>query len=262
MRVRRLLQPRIRSLVDRIVDGCARLEGGSGDVHDLRTDCRRLRSILSAYAPMLKASPARRVDRDLQRLMAMLGVCRDAEVARDLLEALDPDGRDELDALEAAFAGALAQLRSWLVSPEGRHATERLRAYAANVPWTHHAERPAKRAVARTLDHERRRIRRRAHRARHTHPGDTQDRRLHAVRRAVKQANDASAVASLARSQRRLSKEWREAQDVLGRHHDLVMLRAELRRYEADEQVHLEAVNAEAEAAHADAMRTVRSLGR
>lgn len=259
--MRRLLEPQIRSLVDRIVEGCAVLEAGPLDVHGLRTDCRRLRSLLGAYAPLLKARPAHRVDRGLSRLMSLLGAVRDADVARDLLAALDPDGRDELDALSAMATQALADVQAWLSSADGRRAITQVRAFAEDVPWTHRAERPAKRVVAHTLHHERRRIGRRAHRARRTHPGDAQDRRIHAVRRAVKRANDAAAAAARESSKHR-SRELREAQDVLGRHHDLVILRAELRRYEADEWVHLEAVNAETESAHAEAMRTVRWLDR
>lgn len=262
MRARRLLEPQISSLVDHIVSGCALLDGGDGDVHDLRTDCRRVRSILRAYAPLFEDPPARRTDADLRRLMELLGTIRDADVARDLLMAMDPDARDECDALQAASELATAGVRTWLASDDGRHAIARLTAFAETVPWTRRARRSATKVVARTLVHEQRRIQRRSHRARHTHRGDGQDRRLHSVRRAVKRANDASAACALDPAQLRCRTEWREAQDVLGRHHDLVVLREELRRYEADEREHLTVVNSESESAHAAAMRTLRRLDR
>lgn len=262
MRARRLLEPQIRALVDEIVEGCVALEAGAGDVHDVRTSCRRVRSLLAAYAPLFKRTPARAVDRDLRELMTALGAVRDAEVAHELLASMDPDGRDELDALEAAEMQTRREVWTWLSSVEGRRAIGQLASFADDVPWTRRARRPARKVVARTVAHERHRVQVRAARARHTHLGDEQDRRLHAVRRAVKRANDASARGHLSSTLRHDRRRWRTAQDVLGRHHDLVMLREELRHYEADEGEHLEAVNAEAEAAQTEAMRTVRRLSR
>lgn len=88
-------------------------------VHQMRVACRRLRSALKTFRPLLDDETVTYLREELRWLASELGEVRDAEVQRDRLSALTTDDRvrdfiiETLDErLRAATSGALAALRS------------------------------------------------------------------------------------------------------------------------------------------------------
>ncbi|MFT3915157.1 MAG: CHAD domain-containing protein [Anaeromyxobacteraceae bacterium] len=90
----------------------ARLSGDADPeaLHDFRVELRRLRSLLRAFRPWLRAGPRRRHLRALRRLAAGTGASRDAEVQLAVLAGerarIPPDRRAGLDWLVARLEAA------------------------------------------------------------------------------------------------------------------------------------------------------------
>jgi CHAD domain-containing protein len=67
----------------------ARLDAASpADIHDARVAARRLRSLLATFGPLLEERSSRRLRRRLRDLAGALSGVREADVRRDLLQAL------------------------------------------------------------------------------------------------------------------------------------------------------------------------------
>jgi len=64
-------------------------------VHDMRVATRRLRSALRDFAPVLRKSPLKNVNKNLKRLADSLGAARDLDVAIVALEKLHTKAGDE-----------------------------------------------------------------------------------------------------------------------------------------------------------------------
>jgi CHAD domain-containing protein len=98
----------------------APLSGGDTAVHQMRVGCRRLRSDLLTFRPLLDPVWADRLRAELSWIAGALGGARDVEVLRarlrrtaaaDPLSPLDPDAIARFDAeLEARHSAALAAL--------------------------------------------------------------------------------------------------------------------------------------------------------
>jgi CHAD domain-containing protein len=122
----------IRRNVERLLahDPLVRLRAAVGDddtaVHQMRVGCRRLRSDLRTFAPLVRSGWARPLRAELKWLAGVLGAARDAEVLRarlrrtaaaDPLCPLDGPAVDRLDAVlgarqDQALAGVDEALRS------------------------------------------------------------------------------------------------------------------------------------------------------
>jgi len=116
----------VRRGVDRILssDPLVRLRATVGDddsaVHQMRVGCRRLRSDLRTFAPLVDQGWARPLRDELSWLAGVLGAARDAEVLRDRLRrtagadplcSLDPASVARIDAeLAVRHEEALVQL--------------------------------------------------------------------------------------------------------------------------------------------------------
>jgi CHAD domain-containing protein len=116
----------VRRGVERILssDPLVRLRATVGDsdtaVHQMRVGCRRLRSDLRTFAPLVEQGWARQLRDELSWLAGVLGAARDAEVLRDRLRRtagadplspLDPASVARIDAeLAARHEEALVQL--------------------------------------------------------------------------------------------------------------------------------------------------------
>lgn len=88
-------------------------------VHQLRVSCRRLRSGLRAFAPLLDPDTVAFLRSELAWLAAEMGQIRDAEVQREILTSKAPDESTRefiatsIDArMRAAISSAMAALRS------------------------------------------------------------------------------------------------------------------------------------------------------
>ncbi|RLQ00551.1 CYTH and CHAD domain-containing protein [Micromonospora sp. CV4] len=206
--------------------------GGGGDsaVHQMRVACRRLRTDLRTFAPLVRKSWSRSLRAELRWLADVLGAARDAEVLRDRLRRtatadplspLDPGAVDRLDAALAERQRlALAAVHEALRSPRYRALVDAL-VLAARAPrLTRRAAAPAERALPGLVARPWRQL---------TGPDGVHaldplapDDRWHTVRKEGKQARYAvnAVVPALGKGPRRLARALARVQDVLGEHQD------------------------------------------
>ncbi|MFF5052352.1 CHAD domain-containing protein [Micromonospora sp. NPDC000663] len=209
-----------------------RAPAATGDtaVHQMRVACRRLRSDLRTFQPLVRKSWSRPLRDELHWLAGVLGAARDAEVLRerlrgtadaDPLSPLDAGAVDRLDeALAARQRVAHAAIDEALRSPRYLALVDAL-VLAARAPrLTRRAATPAARALPKLVARPWRRL---------TGPDgvdgldpSSPDERWHAVRKQGKQTRYAvNAVApAVDRAARRLSRALAGVQDVLGEHQD------------------------------------------
>ncbi|MBM0234290.1 CYTH and CHAD domain-containing protein [Micromonospora sp. STR1_7] len=203
---------------------------GDTAVHQMRVACRRLRSDLRTFQPLVRRSWARPLRDELRWLAGVLGAARDAEVLRerlrrtaaaDPLSPLDAGAVDRLDeALTARQRVAHAAIDEALRSPRYLALVDAL-VLAARAPrLTRRAATPAARALPRLVARPWRRL---------TGPDgvdgldpSSPDERWHAVRKQGKQARYAVNAVSPAvdKAARHLSRALAGVQDVLGEHQD------------------------------------------
>ncbi|MBV1848687.1 CHAD domain-containing protein [Catellatospora tritici] len=210
----------------------APLPDGDSAVHRMRVGCRRLRSDLRTFAPLVDQSWSVPLRAELRWLAALLGGARDAEVQRARLWAtaaadpshpLAPADVAALDGLlaarrEAAYREVLAGLDT------NRYAVlaGRLAAACAHLPLTDAAF-----ATIHPADLVRRPLRQ-LRRGRHGVPGApdltvaSPDVDWHGVRISAKRARYAAEAAGLGRRAKVLAK----LQDLLGEHQDAVVAAA------------------------------------
>ncbi|WP_422738729.1 CHAD domain-containing protein [Micromonospora sp. WMMD729] len=204
--------------------------GGDSAVHQMRVACRRLRSDLRTFRPLVRRSWARPLRDELRWLAGVLGGARDAEVLRarlrrtataDPLSPLDPDAVDRLDdALAQRQRQALAAIDEALRSPRYLALVDAL-VLAARAPrLTRRASTPAARTLPKLVARPWRQL---------TGPDGVDgldplapDDRWHAVRKQGKQARYAvtAVLPAVGRDARRLARALARVQDVLGEHQD------------------------------------------
>lgn len=209
----------------------------SDGVHELRVACRRLRSILAAYRPVLDRQVTDRLRGELQELGVRLSGARDGQVALARLGALVEAQPSELvlgpvaaRLQQAAQADALA----------GRKAAERalgdaryfallddLHALVQHPPFAAAAESPAEEVLADALRRARKRLRRRIRRARQGPSAE----HLHEVRKAAKRARYTAEVAAgvMAGPAQELADCGERIQEALGERQDTVVIRERCR---------------------------------
>jgi CHAD domain-containing protein len=157
----------IRTGVNRLLahDPLVRLRAPVGDddtaVHQMRVGCRRLRSDLRSFAPLVRGGWAGPLREELKWLAGVLGGARDAEVLRqrlrrtaaaDPLAPLDAGAVERIDAVLAARQeAALAQVDEALASPRYAALVETLIAATRAPELTGKAERPAAEVLARLV---------------------------------------------------------------------------------------------------------------
>lgn len=210
------------------------LPGGDTAVHQMRVGCRRLRSDLKTFKPILDAAWVTRLRAELAWLAGALGAVRDAEVLRthlhhtaeaDPVAPLDEAGVARIDAeLAARYRAALAGLDAVLLDSRYHRLLDELVEAARQPRFTARAGRPARvllpRLAAKPWHH--------LAYGRHGVTGagelDSQspDQQWHEVRIQAKRARYAvEAVASVSHDEAvRLGKAIGKLQTQLGRHQD------------------------------------------
>ncbi len=207
--------------------------GAPDGVHQVRVTCRRLRSVLAAFRPVLDAGQAEPVRAELQWIGAQLAGSRDAEVAvahlRDTVGAQPPEfvlgpiaARLQQEDLRDEVAGENAARRA-LSRPRYLAALDALADLVAAPPLTDRAAEPAAPVLAEVLGHTGRRLRRTVRRAR-----DNDDpAALHEVRKAAKRLRYTAEVAAdvLGDPVPELLTALEDVQQVLGDRQDTVLTR-------------------------------------
>ncbi|MFD3354923.1 CYTH and CHAD domain-containing protein [Streptomyces fradiae] len=210
-------------------------------LHDLRVAARRLRSALRTHRKVLDRAATDPIARELRRLGRELGAGRDQEVLDTRIGAalhtvprtlqLGPV-RGRLTRWSAA-RGAGARGRVLQVLDSDRHLAllDRLDALLADPPLRPAAAKAPGKVLAKAVLKDHARVAARLERALALPPGPDRDTALHATRKAAKRARYAAELAepALGRPARRLAKDMKRLQRLLGDHQDSVVTRRALR---------------------------------
>ena len=236
--VLRYVDERIRALVD--LDPAVRRDLPDA-VHRMRTTCRRLRSVLRSYRPVLDRKVTDPVRDELKWLGTELGAERDHEVLRERLGA-----RIEALPRELVFGAASARLQVWdvgdtsearlrtiatLNSPRYLALLNSLASLTERPPLRGKAARQPEKVMAKAILKEYGRLSDRMTHALELPPGTKRDKALHEARKAAKKTRYATEPArdSLGKPAKRLGKRVKAVQQVLGDHQDSVVARDALR---------------------------------
>ncbi|MGY1601940.1 CYTH and CHAD domain-containing protein [Geodermatophilus sp. SYSU D00815] len=237
--VRAALAAQVQALQD--ADLMVRTEQAEG-VHDLRVACRRLRSILAAYRPVLARQHTDGIRDELRWLGQEFSGARDAEVALEHLRGLVREQPVELVLGPVAarlqqeevkdHAKGTADATRTLRSERYLALRDRLDALVAEPPFTGEADQPAAPVLRAVLARTVRRLRRDVRSARSAEEQAARDHLLHETRKAAKRVRYTAEVAApvLGTAVADLVGVMKELQDVLGERQDTVVTRAECRR--------------------------------
>ncbi|MGY1811192.1 CYTH and CHAD domain-containing protein [Blastococcus sp. SYSU D00820] len=214
--------------------------GAPEGVHDVRVACRRLRSILAAFRPVLDREATEPVREELRWVGAQLSAARDGEVAlthlRALVDAQPPElvrgpvvARLQTAVVRDAETGRRRALRT-LADRRYLAVLDALAALVADPPLTGRAEEPARPVLAAAVRRTGRRLAERIEAARAAE-GDG-GAALHDVRKAAKRVRYTAEVATphLGEPAAALVAAMQEVQDALGAVQDTVATREECLR--------------------------------
>ena len=224
---------RLQALRD--ADLAVRTEQPEG-VHDLRVACRRLRSILAAFRPVLDREHTDPLRAELQWVGAQLSGARDAEVAlahlRELVAAQPVElvlgpvaARLQQTQIKDHAAGA-RQVTRTLTDRRYLQLLDALDALLADPPLAEQAGEPAPAQLADAVRRSGKRLRRMVEAAREAE-GDERHHLLHEVRKAAKRVRYTAEVAEVEFGEPAgaLVACTKEVQDRLGAAQDTVVTR-------------------------------------
>jgi CHAD domain-containing protein len=228
--VRAALELQVRALQD--ADLMVRT-GQPDGVHQVRVACRRLRSLLAAFRPVLDRAQTDPLREELAQVGAALSPTRDSEVAlahlRDLVAAqpaelvLGPVAARLQQAVVKEDQAGDESARKALSSAAYLQLRDDLDALVAAPPLTADAGRPADEVLREVLAHAGRRLRRAVHAARDSEHAEA----LHDVRKAAKRVRYTAeaAVPVLGRPVAELVGALKGVQEVLGDRQDTFVTR-------------------------------------
>jgi CHAD domain-containing protein len=237
-------QHSIEGALDRLLEHDYRLRLAPSDppteaVHQARVACRRLRSDLKTFSPLLDPIWLAHTTTELKWLGTVLGRVRDADVLGRRLAGeksdgpLEAQGQRDLCAMVAEerrqYAAELAEV---VEGPRYFSLLERLHAAAQGPPFyvqrktrstsgqPLRIENPARKALPPLVEIQWKALRRRKRKA-GRHPSDRQ---LHRIRIGAKQLRYAAEAAApvMGKPARRMARRAEMVQTVLGDHHDAV----------------------------------------
>ena len=208
-------------------------------VHQARVACRRLRSALATYRPLVDREVTDPIRTEIKWLGRALADARDAKVVRDRLRAMvdaEPDDvvvgpvRRRLDTTfgERARAG-WAQVDETLSSDRYFDLLTDLDRLVADPPWTEKAARPAEDVLPRRVRKDWRRLKRRMA---NLDEAEDRDAELHEVRKDAKRLRYAAEAVHTVwgKDAKRLAKAAKKLTSHLGELQDTVMSRPDLLR--------------------------------
>lgn len=196
------------------------LPDGDTPVHQLRVGCRRLRSALRAFAPVLQKPWATQIRDELGWFASLLGAARDTEVLRnrlaltaaaDLLAPMDPAVIEAIDATlaqrkSAALAGAAKAMR-------GKRYVDLIELLTLATHEIPFAKRPSAKATAELTGAPAKKLAREVS----SLTADAPDEQWHKVRIHVKRARYTAEAAGQPKA---VVKSLAALQDLLGEHQD------------------------------------------
>ena len=217
-------------------------------VHQLRTNVRRLRSLLAAYGPLFDPAVATALRRRYRTFGRELGVVRDLEVRAQVAERALADAVEEgdladgderaavqarlIDAEREAHAIAHARLAERERSPRAAARREALASFLDDPARTALAAEPSATTLAALLELEARRAVRRSERLDRSSDTET----LHVVRKAGRRLRYAAEAVStepvelFGEKAEALASAGDDIHDLLGDHRDEVLFAEHVRR--------------------------------
>lgn len=212
--------------------------GQDEGVHQARVACRRLRSALATYRPLVDREITDELRDEIRWLGRALGDARDAKVVRERLRGLVEDEppagvigpvRSRLDATyDDRARQAWSSVEDVLSSERYLALLERLDRLVADPPWTEKAALPAAEILPRRVRKDWRRLSRRV---RGLAQAEDIDRELHQVRKDAKRVRYAAEalVPVFDGDAKRLAKAARKLTSHLGERQDTMLSRPDLR---------------------------------
>lgn len=213
-------------------------EDVADSVHQMRVACRRLRTVLATYRPVLDRTVTDPVRDELGWLASVLGEVRDSEVQRRHLARRLDALPDDTPGFAEAWAVIGSQTETWAAEARRRVLAAldseryllllgRLDALIEQPPLTGAAEETVRRALTQRFRHDWKRLVRRVRTAGECE-GDERDEALHEARKALKRVRYAaeSLRPVYGRDVKPLVSELKQAQALLGDQHDTVAARA------------------------------------
>jgi CHAD domain-containing protein len=217
--------------------------GRDEGVHRARVACRRLRSALATFRPLLDREITEPLRGEIRWLGTQLGGARDAKVVRDRLtklvedeEQVDGVARRRIDATYARRREAADRVVSTtLTSARYFELLDALDRLVAEPPWTGVAEADARDVLPRRVQRDWKRLRRRVD---EVETAADRDLAMHEARKAAKRLRYAAeAVRPVwGKDAKRLVKATKRITTLLGERQDTVMSRAELAELTAEAQ--------------------------
>jgi CHAD domain-containing protein len=245
----------LREQVDRLQAWDPKVRRDEPDaVHKMRVASRRLRSALATYRPLLDREATEPVRDELRWLGEVLGAARDAEVMHERLRTtLDQEPAElvlggvvrRIDGdLKSRYRKAHKELLAAMDSDRYFRLLDSLDELAANPPFTDQGTEPAGEVLPRRVRKAWQRVRRFADGAAAAKSADERIYLLHEVRKAAKRARYAAESVQdvFGRPASRFAKRMEKVQDLLGDHHDSVVVRELVRQMGV--QAHLAGENA------------------
>ena len=210
-------------------------------VHQMRVASRRMRSALQAYRRVVDRDATRPLTDELKWLAGELAPARDTEVMAERFSEMVDDLPAELvlgpvsAGLDRTFARrqATARERALAALDSDRYLAlhDSIDALLADPPLTGRAERPAKRELVKGVRRAYHRTQRRMDAVDQEPDGETRDTALHETRKAAKRLRYAAEAArpAVGKPAKRLRKDLKPVQSLLGNHQDSVVARPVLR---------------------------------
>jgi CHAD domain-containing protein len=206
-------------------------------VHQMRVAARRLRSTLRTFRDIIGTAGASKVAAELKWLGGVLGEVRDAEVLsshlQDSLHTIPVE--QVIGPVQARVQGHFAragaagrdQALAALDSPRYFTLLDDLDELVTAPERTREAKRTARDALPAAVRRPYRKTRRRMRKAWAAPAGEPRDKALHQARKSARRARYAAEAAApaLGKKPRRLAKQMKKVQSVLGVHQDAVIAR-------------------------------------
>jgi CHAD domain-containing protein len=258
-------------------------------VHQMRVACRRMRSTFQSFRALLDRTGTDDLVVELRWLAGELGAARDLEVQEERISAavaalppeiaLGPVAARTTRFFAARRGQAGVTAATALDSDRYVALLDAVDALLADPPLTERAAEPATVVLPELLGKALRRARR-ALRAAHAHPpGAERDEQLHEMRKAAKRLRYAAEASNpaLGKDAKKLVKQVKAVQELLGEHQDSVVARVLLRELGAgapggrangfafgwllrDEQARAERVETDLDTAWKELRRQARTL--
>lgn len=215
---------------------------GAGDgVHEMRVACRRMRSTLQTFRPLLDRARTDDLVAELRWFAGELGGARDLEVQEARIGAavaalppelaLGPVTARTTRFFAARRTGAASTADAALDGDRYLALLDAVDALLAGPPLTDLAAGPATTVLPRLLDRGVRRVRKAYRDVRALPPGPERDEAVHEMRKAGKRLRYAAELAepALGKPARQLVRAVKAVQELLGEHQDSVVARGLLR---------------------------------